>query len=192
VTLPAGTFADIDDDDAQRERRTDVPAIRTPEVTENTPKPKPTTTTDVPPVDAAFAINAPPGIGGAKERNCDTEPTRRSTESQTARRWLVPDGAFITTAVSDCQTDEGAELTADLVVDETSRLPMTDPNTETMTEPEIGMAIGSIKETLGSSNENLVREAPLRPAIVAKTKPLVEGPEGDLHIARESETHRVA
>ena len=69
---------------------------------------------------------------------------------------------------------------------------MIDPKTDTITEPEIGMIIGSIEETLGSSNENLVREAPDRPAIVAKTKPLVEGPAGDLHIARESETHRVA
>ena len=192
AALPAGTFADIDEKDAQRERRAEVPVIRTPELAETPPKSIPTTTNNVPAVVAAFASNAPLGDGGVKERICDIEPTRRTTEIQTAMPWLAPDGAFITTAVSDSQTQEGTKLTPNLVVGEIPRLPMTDPNTDTMTEPEGGTTIGSIEETLGSANENRVREVPVRPAIEATANPLVEGPAGDLHNARLSDIQSVA
>jgi hypothetical protein len=59
--LPAETFADIDENDVHKERRAEVMEILTPEVTEKTPSPLPTTTTNELPVTAALATSEPVG-----------------------------------------------------------------------------------------------------------------------------------
>jgi hypothetical protein len=47
--------------------------------------------------------------------------------------WPVPDGTLVKTVESDCHIDEGTELAPKLMAEETSRLPMCDPKTETVT-----------------------------------------------------------
>ena len=71
ASLPAQTFADIDEKDVQTDRMADVPAILKPEETENTPNSVPTTKTDELPVTAVFAKRELRGDGAAKERTCE-------------------------------------------------------------------------------------------------------------------------
>jgi hypothetical protein len=75
---------------------------------------------------------------------------------------------------------------------ETSWPPISDPNTETMMEPETGTTIGSMQDIIGFEKEIRARETKVRLATEAKIWTLLEGPAGDLHIKRLSEIHRVA
>lgn len=108
--LPAATFADIDENDAQIERVTEVPDILDPEDDVNAPKPFPIITTNELPDTAALAFKMLWGRGAAKESTCDIEPKSWGTDTRTEWTWLVPEGAFTTTAESDNHKDDGAML----------------------------------------------------------------------------------